>query len=107
MVFFRCIGVILVVCLGHPDLRTVSAGTQEPDQEIEVEEVQVHLVANSPVVLLRIGEKSHSYFCRSHGGWFHSGGLDREKNFPVPYLMNSCFKFLVPTRSKWNGCLLR
>ena len=93
MVFFRCIGVILVLCMGHPDLRIVSAGTQEPDQEIEVEEVQVHLVANSPVVLLRIGEKAIPIFVDPTVAGSIQAALSGEK-FPRPLSHELMFQIL-------------
>ncbi len=96
MRFFRWIGVMFVVgiaTLSHPDLRMVSAGSQEHDQEIEVEEVQVHLVANSPVVLLRIGKKAIPIFVDPTVAGSIQAALTGEK-FPRPLSHELMFRIL-------------
>ncbi len=59
------IGLVLIICLGlkgfvwgQPDMDWLV----ESDHEVKVDEVQVRLIADSPVVLLRVGGKAIPIF---------------------------------------------
>ena len=86
MRFYRLFVLILVLFLGvnvKAEVRGTFASESGADQEIEVEEVQVRLMANNPVVLLRVGEKAIPIFVDPTVAGSIQGALSGEK-FPRP-----------------------
>lgn len=89
-------GLVLIMCfgmkgfaLGQPDLGMLIEG----DHEVKVEEVQVRLIANSPVVLLRVGEKAIPIFVDPTVAGSIQSALTGEK-FPRPLSHELMFHIL-------------
>jgi len=81
--FFALIVAFAMVYLGSVGSRDALAGVSEPDQEIAVEEVQVRLMANIPVVFLRIGKKAIPIFVDPTVAGSIQGALSGQK-YPRP-----------------------